>query len=64
MQATTRVRKNLSYFRTNYAILAVGTTALVMFLNPWSLIVLALLALVWFWAYIIKVGAGRVSSRV
>lgn len=51
---TSRLRKNVSYFRTNYAILAVGTTALVMLMNPWSLIVLALLAAVWGYMYIIK----------
>lgn len=49
-----RLRKNLAYFRTNYAIVTAGTVALVMLLNPWSLIVLALLAAAWFYFYIIK----------
>ena len=53
-ELTSRVRKNISYFRTNYAIVTVGTTALVMLMNPWSLFVLALLALVWFYFYIMK----------
>jgi hypothetical protein len=53
-EVTGRVRKNISYFRTNYAIATVGTTALVMLMNPWSLIVLAILAAVWFYAYIMK----------
>lgn len=33
IQAMGRIRKNVAYFRTNYAILAVGTTALVMFMK-------------------------------
>ena len=53
-ELTGRVRKNVGYFKTNYAIVTVGTTALVMFLNPWSLIVLAVLAAIWFYFYIIK----------
>ena len=51
---TGRLRKNVSYFRTNYAIATVGTTALVMLMNPWSLIVLAVLAALWSYMYIIK----------
>lgn len=53
-ELTTRLRKNASYFRTNYALTAAGTTALVMLLNPWSIIVLAILGAVWFYLYIIK----------
>jgi hypothetical protein len=49
-----RLRKNVAYFRTNYALLCGGTTALVMLMNPWSLIVLAVLAAAWFYMYIIK----------
>jgi hypothetical protein len=49
-----RLRKNVSYFRTNYALLTISTTALVMLMNPWSLIVLAVLAAAWFYMYIIK----------
>jgi hypothetical protein len=48
------MRKNVAYFKVNYGIVGVGTTALVMFLNPWSLIVLAFLALVWAYAYIVR----------
>ena len=53
-EVTTRVRNNLSYFRTNYALLTVSVTALVMVMNPWSLIVLAFLAAIWFYFYIVK----------
>lgn len=58
-----RVKNNVGYFKTNYAMLAVGTTALVMLMNPWSLLVLAVLALVWFYMYIIKTSALVLGGR-
>lgn len=48
------MRKNVSYFKVNYGIVGVSTTALVMFMNPWSLIVLAMLALLWGYAYVVR----------
>ena len=57
------MRKNVAYFKVNYGIVGVGTTALVMFLNPWSLIVLAFLALVWGYAYIIRTGPLVLGGR-
>ena len=57
------MRKNVSYFKVNYGIVGVGTTALVMFLNPWSLIVLAFLALVWGYAYIVRTGPLVLGGR-
>lgn len=62
-EAMGRIRKNVAYFKTNYAIIAVGTTALVMLFNPYSIIVLAFLALIWFWAYVIKVGPLYIGGR-
>lgn len=67
-ELTGRVRNNVTYFRTNYAIVTGGVTALVMLMNPWSLIVLAILAGLWFWAYIIKttplvLGGRQFSDR-
>lgn len=40
-----------------------GTTALVMLMNPWSLIILAILAAVWFYSYIIKTTPLVVGGR-
>jgi hypothetical protein len=57
------MRKNVAYFKVNYGIVGVGTTALVMFLNPWSLIVLAFLALVWGYAYVIRTGPLVLGGR-
>lgn len=62
-EATGRMRKNVAYFKVNYGIVGVGTTALVMFLNPWSLIVLAFLALVWGYAYVIRTGPLVLGGR-
>lgn len=60
---TNRLRKNANYFRTNYLIAAVGTTSLVLFLNPWSIIVLAGLAMIWFYAYILRTGPLVIGGR-
>lgn len=62
-EVMSRLRNNASYFKQNYAILAVGTTAMVMLMNPWSLIVLAFLALVWFYMYVIKTSALVIGGR-
>jgi hypothetical protein len=57
------MRKNVAYFKVNYGIVGLGTTALVMFLNPWSLIVLAFLALVWAYAYIVRTSPFVIGGR-
>ena len=68
-EVLSRVRNNVSYFKTNYAILAVGTTAMVMLMNPWSLMVLAFLAMGWFYVYVLKtsttlvIGGREFSDR-
>lgn len=67
-EVAARLRKNGAYFRTNYAALAVGTTALVMLMNPWSLLVLAALGAGWFYAYIVRaaplvIGGRELSDR-
>lgn len=53
-QAITRLRKNFAYYRVNYGIVGLATTSLVMLVNPWSLVVLACLALVWIYAYLLR----------
>jgi PRA1 family protein 1 len=62
-ELTGRLRKNASYFRTNYALATAGTTALVMLLNPWSIIVLAILGAVWFYMYIVKTSPLVLGGR-
>ncbi|KDD73978.1 PRA1 family protein [Helicosporidium sp. ATCC 50920] len=63
VEAVSRFRKNLSYFRVNYCIAGVATTSLVMLLHPWSLIVLAGLGVLWFWAYILRPGPLSFNGR-
>ena len=53
----------MSYFRVNYAIATVGTTSLVLFMNPLSLVVLAFLALMWAYFYILKSGPVVLGGR-
>ena len=62
-QATGRLRKNVAYFRVNYLITTVATTSLVLFMNPMSLIVLAVLALLWTYFYIVKSGPVSIGGR-
>lgn len=59
-EVLSRVKNNVSYFKTNYAILAVGTTAAVMLMNPWSLMIMSFLALGWFYVYVLKSSASVV----
>ena len=59
-EVLSRVKNNVSYFKTNYSILAVGTTAMVMLMNPWSLMVMAFLGLGWFYVYVLKSTASVV----
>lgn len=59
-EVLSRMKNNVSYFKTNYAILAVGTTAMVMLMNPWSLMVMAFLGLGWFYVYVLKSTASVV----
>ncbi|KAL6769209.1 hypothetical protein ACKKBG_A17900 [Auxenochlorella protothecoides x Auxenochlorella symbiontica] len=62
-EAMGRLRKNFAYFKVNYGIVGIATTALVMFFNPWSVVVLAGLALVWFYAYLIRSGPFVFNGR-
>lgn len=62
-EVVSRLKNNVSYFKTNYATVAVGTTALVMLMNPWSLIVLAFLALIWFYMYVLKTTSLVIGGR-
>lgn len=48
------MRKNFAYYKVNYGIIGVATMGLVMLFNPWSLVVLAGLALVWIYAYLLR----------
>jgi ABC-type multidrug transport system permease subunit len=65
--ATTRIRKNMSHFRINYAIIIVGIVALSLVLHPVSLFVLGLVLAGWTYLYLVRteplVAFGRTFSE-
>lgn len=66
-EATSRLKKNALYFRINYLIIMMGVTALCMVLNPSSLVVLAMLGLLWLYLFVVRqaplVLGGRTFSN-
>lgn len=67
-EVTGRLRKNVAYFKANYGIVGVGITSMVMFMNFTSIIVLAMLAVLWGYAYIVRttpfvMGGRELSDR-
>mmetsp|Transcript_1784 Transcript_1784/g.5190 ORF Transcript_1784/g.5190 Transcript_1784/m.5190 type:complete len:215 (+) Transcript_1784:128-772(+) len=63
-EATGRVRRNLAYFRVNYLVCMVLTTAVVMVMNPSSLIVLASLAAAWLYVFVFRTAPIMWGDRV
>ncbi|XP_010257015.1 PREDICTED: PRA1 family protein B1-like [Nelumbo nucifera] len=53
-EATSRLRKNSSYFRINYVILLAGVLALSLLSHPFSLIVLLCLLAAWLFLYLFR----------
>lgn len=49
--ASSRMRKNLNYFRTNYAVLALGMLGLSLLWHPGSLFLLLVLVAAWVYLY-------------
>eukprot|EP00244_Chara_vulgaris_P012779 TRINITY_DN6903_c0_g1_i9.p1 TRINITY_DN6903_c0_g1~~TRINITY_DN6903_c0_g1_i9.p1 ORF type:complete len:206 (-),score=18.01 TRINITY_DN6903_c0_g1_i9:305-922(-) len=52
--ASSRVRKNVNYFKVNYAICAVGFVILSMLWNVSSLVYLFFLGLLWGWLFMVR----------
>ncbi|CAK9881053.1 unnamed protein product [Sphagnum jensenii] len=65
--ATTRIRKNMSHFRINYAIIIVDIVALSLVLHPVSLFMLGLVLAAWTYLYLVRteplVAFGRTFSE-
>jgi hypothetical protein len=65
--ATTRIRKNMSHFRINYAIIIVDIVALSLVLHPVSLFMLGLVLAGWTYLYLVRteplVAFGRTFSE-
>ncbi|GBG60557.1 hypothetical protein CBR_g8580 [Chara braunii] len=53
-EATSRVRKNISYFKVNYAICVVAFVILSMLWNVSSLVYLFFLGLLWGWLFMVR----------
>lgn len=53
-EATSRIKKNLSYFRVNYGIVLVAMVALSILWNPFSIFCLALLGGMWFYTFMVR----------
>lgn len=62
-EAVSRIRWNTTYFRVNYLLVGLTTTSLVMALHPWSLVVLAGLASLWFYLIIIRTAPITYNGR-
>jgi hypothetical protein len=62
-EASTRIRKNIGYFRVNYAVFMVSVVGLCMLWNPSSLIVAGLLALVWAYLFLVRSEPLVISGR-
>lgn len=62
-EATTRLQKNLAYYRTNYLVFGLAITALAFVSNPVSLIWMAILGLVWFYLFMLKTSPLVINGR-
>jgi PRA1 family protein 1 len=62
-QALTRLRKNAAYFKINYFIILLLSTAVCMVMNPSSLVVLGLLALSWIYLFAIRTAPLVIGGR-
>ncbi|MEW5299824.1 MAG: hypothetical protein WDW36_002799 [Sanguina aurantia] len=62
-EATSRLRKNASYFKVNYLIVVLLTTALSFLLHPASLIAVALLSAAWVYLFLIRTTPLEIGGR-
>lgn len=62
-EATSRLRKNAAYFKVNYAITILATTALCFLANPATMLVLVFLAALWFFFLVLRPGPITIAGR-
>lgn len=62
-EALSRIRKNAAYFRVNYLIVMLATTALTFVMNPASLLVLALLSVGWIYIMFLRTAPLEIGGR-
>lgn len=63
MQAASRLRKNAIYFRDNYIIIMLLTTAVTFLMHPSSLLVLGALAAAWIYVLMIRTAPIKIGER-
>ncbi|PNH09446.1 PRA1 family protein B4 [Tetrabaena socialis] len=62
-EAASRIRKNATYFKVNYLIAMLLTTAVTFVMNPTALLVLALLMGSWIYVFIVRTGPLVIGGR-
>uniref|UniRef100_A0A7S0VS06 PRA1 family protein n=1 Tax=Polytomella parva TaxID=51329 RepID=A0A7S0VS06_9CHLO len=62
-EATTRIRKNVNYFKLNYIIIILNTTVLSFLMHPSSLIVLLLLSASWAYVFLVRQGPLVINGK-
>lgn len=62
-EVTSRMQKNLSYYRTNYFILFIASMALVFILHPLSIVWLALVTIMWGYLFLVHSGPLTIGGR-
>lgn len=60
---TTRLQKNLSYYRTNYFIVFLATMAVVFLLHPLALVWVSVLTVIWCWLFLVAPGPLTIGGR-
>ena len=63
LQATGRLKKNAAYFRVNYLTFMLVVTVTCMLLNPTSLLVLGLLAMLWAYFFGVRTSPVVIGGR-
>ncbi|KXZ53614.1 hypothetical protein GPECTOR_6g531 [Gonium pectorale] len=62
-QATSRLRKNANYFRVNYLIVVLLTTAVTFLMHPSSLLVLGALLASWIYVFLLRTAPLTIGGR-
>lgn len=62
-EASSRVRKNVSYFKVNYVLFMVGVLVLCLVTNPFSMFMLGTLAVAWLYLFTIRTEPLVINGR-
>ncbi|GLI67258.1 hypothetical protein VaNZ11_011441 [Volvox africanus] len=62
-EATSRLRKNAAYFKVNYLIIMMLTTAVTFIMHPGSLLILGLVAASWVYFFMIRTAPLQIGGR-